>query len=302
MKYAIHHNFNGKITDLMSKCFLQNAQDPFRLIADTIYEDKGINYLSKIETLEKNIVTLEEKIKTLEEKIETYETCNALGIVVTEDGEQDMKGAYETFGKSMFDSEDSSVSETGSDNVMIDKKPIKESTTDIAEAMIEDDTFDSVNDESNSFKPLLICEKSMDQSNITLEETFSSSSLIISDELLDLPVIVYDEHPVHPPVVCHDELEALIDSISERTINTNQATNAIMCTDINNMELDSETLEIEHALEAIHSSVTSDYNYDITMNVEPNAVLEKVCDINSTKTSDQSLDDADFEPDYEDSD
>ncbi|CAO1378160.1 unnamed protein product [Diamesa tonsa] len=299
MKYAVHHNFFGRLTDLMSKCFLQNAQDPFRVIADTIYEEKGINYASKVETLKKDIVTMEEKIKTLEERIQGYETCNALGIAITDDDEEDgIKSAYETFGKSMYDSEDSkSVSETGTDTVMIEKVPVIEINANVAEPMIQDQN--STDDSGhplyiyeNSLDSTKASEKSLNKSNVSFENTLgSSSSIIISDELLELPIISYDEPQINPDLVCHNEIEALIDSISETTVNAN------------NLLEDSETLEIEHALEAIHSSSNSNFNLDTIMKDETIAVPEKIIKKSPSMALDRSLasDDYDFEPDYEDS-
>lgn len=317
LKYAIHHNFVDKLTELMSKCFLENAQDPFRLMADTIYEGRGINYPLKIETLEQNIMTLEENIKTLEKKITTLEKCKGLRRVKAEDSEQDsMKSAYESFGKSMFNLEDTrSFTGTGSDSVMIEQAPINESNTNVielhvSEAMILDQTLaNNVNDESDN--PLFISEESLDsttklldQSNVSLEETLHTSpSLIISDEKLDLPIIVHDAPEVTQAVISNDELEALIDSISDKSNRTNDADKTKMCSDINNLLLDTETIEIENALKAMHSSVSVDYDYDTTM-IEPTVtVSQKISDKTSTVTSDQSLaDDDDFEPDYEGSD
>lgn len=297
----------------MSKCFLENAQDPLRLMADTIYEGRGINYPLQIETLKQNIMTLEENIKTLEKKITTLEKCKGPRKVKDENREQDsMKSAYESFGKSMFDLEDTrSFHAIGSDSVMTEQAPIIESNANVKElqvpeAMIQDQNFDS--NGSDSINQLFICEESLDsttkynQSIDPLSGTLNSStSLIISDELLDLPMIVCDGPQVAQAVVSQDELEALIDSITDKTNKTNDVDKTNLCTDINNLLLDTETIEIENALEAMHSCVSADYGYDATMNEPTVTVSQAKSDKSNTLTSDQSLADDDFEPNYEDS-
>ena len=296
MNYAKKHNFFEKLTELMGKCYLEDAQDPFLLIANTIYENRGINYLSKI--------------KELEERISTYEKYLEIPDSIDKNKENisiDMKAAYESFGNSMREAEEpKNFIDIKSDSTIIKQDSINAPITVGTSA-------DSSNDEPDTFNQLFICE---DLPNVISNKTsepstflLNDSSKIISNEILDLPFIIYKD-AVIPAIVSQDEVEALIDetisTISVKTQETNEVVTANACTytckfnittvaaEIQNAKMNAETLEIENALKALHSSHSSDYDYNINMN-EPvvsknksDKVLSSICDDN-------------FEPDYEDS-
>lgn len=301
MRYAIKHNFYETFTDLMSKCFLENAQDPFLLIADTIYQNKGINHLLKIKTLEEKITTYENYLKSLDLAI------------IDDSGENNMKDAYESFGKSMFEADDpQSIIEIGPDTIMIEDNVIYVPTA--KEPAVSEQVLDNCSEEPKPVVQFIICEELLDsldtrftsekplnQSHVVIDETLESPSIINN-----IPKIDLDVPQVLPSISSQNYFESLIDeriaTISDHNQETNKVPNINVCNDsmfslsktMFNSHFDAETLEIENALRALCSE---DSDFGEPKNAVINGTPKK------SPIAQLSLDNDDnFEPDYDYSD
>lgn len=304
MRYANKHNFYQTFTELMSKCFLENAQDPFLLIADTIYQNKGIDHSLKIKKLEEKITTYENYMKSLD-----------LAIIDDSD-ENNLKDAYESFGKSMVESDDAhSIIEIGPDIIMIEENVINVPTT--KEPAVREPVSDSCNEEQTPVIQSIICEESLDsldtrftsgkplnQSHVVIDETLESPSIITN-----IPIIDLVPPQVSPSIVSQDEVEALIDDRIATISDHNQEPNEVVKDNVYNdtmfslsntmfnSQFDAETLEIENALKALCSE---DTEFEPRMEEPTNVVINDTPKKSPIEQLSLTSDD-NFEPDYEDS-
>ncbi|CAO1385620.1 unnamed protein product [Diamesa serratosioi] len=244
MDYARKHKFFERLSELMSKCYLEDAQDPFLLIAETIFESRGINHLLKIKTLE-------EKIQLYESNMKNHDNSKAVD-------HKNMKAAYESFGKSMCESEVSVENRT----IVPQNNVKKETLLKVTNSIIPTQTSNSNSDDPDVSNALYVCE------DVTLH-----SPTIISNEILNLPIIINNETLVISDIVSQDVVGALIEekieTISDKSQEVNEVASGNVCTDMNELFnaptkksiLDAETLEIQNALEALHNH-SADYDYD----------------------------------------